>query len=81
MSTIDANSIVNTAYHGAVVGGISVLYSMLARKLFKIKPADLGKLDLEDSVKLSMTVGSALMTQAWLVKQGILPQNITSSSS
>lgn len=74
---MDVNNVVNSAYHGAVVGGVTVLYSMVLKKLFKIKPADLGKLDLEDSIKLSTTVGSALMTQAWLVRQGILPKNIT----
>ena len=74
---MDVNNVVNSAYHGTVVGGVTVLYSMVLKKLFKIKPADLGKLDLEDSIKLSTTVGSALMTQAWLVRQGILPKNIT----
>ena len=44
--------------------------------MFEIQPADLGKLDVEDSLKLAATVGSALMTQSWLVTQGILPKNI-----
>ena len=70
MSTIDTNGIVNSAYHGGI---ITVIYSMATRKL---KPADLGKLDLEDGLKLTATVGSALMTQSWLVTQGILPKNI-----
>ena len=46
---------------------------MAARKVFGLKPADLGKMDVNDSLKLTATVGSALMTQTWLVQQGILP--------
>ena len=80
MAAINTNNLINTAYHGAVVGGITLAYSMLTKKLFKTKPADLGKLDMEDGVKLTLTVGSALMTQAWLVKQGILPETITDSN-
>ena len=49
---------------------------MTARKVFKLKQADLGKLDVEDSLKLTATVVSALMTQAWLATQGILPKNV-----
>ena len=75
MSTIDTNSIVNSAYHGGVVGITTVIYSMAARKVFKLKPADLGKLDVSDILKLTATVGSALITQTWLVQQGILPKN------
>ena len=50
-----------------VVEIITVIYSMAARKVFKLKPADFGKLDVEDSLKLTATVGSALMTQVWMV--------------
>ena len=49
---------------------------MATRKVFKLKPADLGKLDVEDGLKLTVTVGSALMTQTYMVTQGILPKNI-----
>ena len=44
MAAINTNNLINTAYHGAVVGGITLAYSMLTKKLFKTKPADLGKL-------------------------------------
>ena len=43
MSAIDTNRIVNSAYHGGVVGIITVIYSMAARKVFGLKPANLGK--------------------------------------
>jgi len=49
---------------------------MIGKKLFKMKPADLGRLDLEDSTKLVGTVALSLWTQDMLVKQGIIPANI-----
>ena len=75
-TTMDTSSFVNAAYHGGVIGIITVIYSMAAKKVFKLKPADLGKLDVEDSLKLTATVGSALMTQAWLVTHGLLRKNV-----
>ena len=68
--------VVNSLYHGGVVGGITVVYSMVLRKVLKIQPANLTKLDVEDSIKLAGTVGTALMTQSWLIKQGVLPATI-----
>jgi len=41
-----------------------------------MKPADLGRLDLEDGTKLVGTVALALWTQDMLVKQGIIPASI-----
>jgi len=63
-------------YHSVVIGGLSIGYTMIGKKLFKMKPADLGHLDLEDSTKLVGTVALSLWTQNMLVKQGIIPANI-----
>ena len=41
-----------------------------------MKPPDLGKFDFEDGIKLAFITGSSLMTQKWLIKQGILPERI-----
>ena len=49
---------------------------MVGKKLLKMKPADLGRLDIEDSTKLVGTVALALWTQDMLVKQRIIPANI-----
>ena len=73
-TTMDTSNFANAAYHGGVVGIITVIYSMAARKVFKLKP---GKLGVEDSLILTATVGSALMTQTWLVTQENLPKNVT----
>ena len=66
----------NLLYHSAVVGGLSVGYSMVGKKLLKMKPANLGRLDIEDSIKLVGTVAFAFWTQDMLVKQRIIPANI-----
>jgi len=50
---------------------------MVGKRLLKMKPADLGRLDIEDSAKLSGTVELALWTKHMLVKQGIIHKNIT----
>lgn len=40
-----------------------------------MKPADLGRFDIEDSAKLVGTVALAFWTKDMLVKQGIIPPN------
>lgn len=69
-------TVVNLVYHSAVIGGLSVGYSMLGKKLLKLKSADLGKVDLEDSVKLIAIITASIATKDFLVKQGIIPENI-----
>ena len=76
VSTPTTKDLGNLLYHSAVVGGLSVGYSMVGKKLMKMKPADLGRLDVEDSAKLVGTVSLALWSQDMLVKQGIIPANI-----
>ena len=75
-STPYAKDLGNLLYHSAVVGGLSVGYSMVGKKLLKMKPADLGRLDIEDSTNLVGTVALALWTQDMLVKQRIISANI-----
>ena len=72
-----AKDLGNLLYHSAIVGGLSVGYSMVGKRLLKMKPADLGRLDIEDSAKLAGTVALALWTKHMLVKQGIIHKNIT----
>ena len=42
----------NSIYHAAVISGLSIGYSMISKRLLKMKVADLDKLNVEDSVKL-----------------------------
>lgn len=66
----------NLFYHSAVIGSFSIGYSLIAKKIVKIKPADLGRLDLEDGAKLIGTVALSLWTQDMLVKWGWLPSSM-----
>lgn len=75
-----AKDLANLVYHASVIGGLSVAYTMVLRKILKVRPADLGKLDLEDAFKVVGTIGLAMWTQDMLVKQGILPANIIKST-
>ena len=69
-------SIGNAAYHGAVVGGLAVTYTMLGKRLLKIKPADLGALDLENDAKVVGVMALSLWTRDMLVAKGIIPADL-----
>jgi hypothetical protein len=73
---MDANTIVNGAYHSAVLSALVMTNSMLAKKLLKINPANLGQLSIKDATMLTVNVYIAMMTKSALIKQGILPANI-----
>lgn len=73
---MDVNTIVNGAYHSAVLSGIVITNSLLAKKLLKVKPADLGQLDVKNAAMLTTNVYIAMMIKSALIKNGILPSNI-----
>jgi hypothetical protein len=50
--------------------------SILAKKLFKVNPANLGQLSIKDGVMLTTNIYIAMMTKSALIKQGILPPDI-----
>ena len=77
MTSINTDGIANTIYHGAVVGILTMGYTMLSYKLLKIKPPDLAKLGAEDMAKVTALASGSMATQSWLVSQGVLPANIT----
>ena len=68
--------IVNVVYDAAWIAGLSIGYTMLAKNLMKIKPADLGRVDLTDSAKLVVVVSAAVATKNFLVTQKIIPEDI-----
>jgi len=53
---------------------------MIAEKLFRVKPPNIGKLDVKDVGQLAVNVFAAEMTRGWLVKQKILPDSIVPST-
>ena len=73
---MDANTIVNGAYHSAVLGVLMITNSMAAQKLLKVKPADLSQFSIKDTGMLIGNIYIAMMTKQALIKQGILPANI-----
>ena len=80
-SNIDVNSIANTIYYGAVIGWLSIAYSMASKTLLKVKSPDLDRLSVEGAAKLTALVGGSLATQPWLVNQGILPGSIMNGTA
>ena len=70
------SNIINSAYHATIVGSLMMVNSWGMKKFLKIKPANLSQLDAEDILKLAVSVMSSTMIKDWLVKQGIIPENI-----
>ena len=73
--------ILNTAYEATVLSGLAVGYKILARHVLNIKTCDLGKLDVNNSVKLVAIVSASLITKDILVSQVILPEHLTNKNS
>ena len=65
-----------SVYHGAVISGLAVGYTMLGKTLIKMSPPSLSKFDIEDSVKLVAIVALSDFTKDYLIKQKIIPNNI-----
>ena len=65
-----------SVYHGAVVSGLAVGYTVLAKTLVKMSPPSLGKFDVEDGVNLVAIVALSDFTKDYLIKQKIIPNNI-----
>ena len=55
-------------YHGTVVSGLAIGYTMLAKTLVKMSPPSLGKFDIEDGVKLVAIVAISDFTKNYLIK-------------
>ena len=67
---------VNDLYQAAAISVLVVGYSMLGKKILKITPPSVQKLDLEDTGKLVTTVAASEMTREYLIRQKILPDHI-----
>ena len=73
---MDKKSIVNDLYQMAVISVLTVGYSMLGKKIFKMSPPSTQHSDLEDTGKLVAIVAASEMTREYLIKQKILPDHI-----
>ena len=65
-----------SVYHGAVVSGLAIGYTMLGKTLIKMSPPSLSMFDIEDGVKLVATVAMSDFMKDYLIKQKIIPYNI-----
>ena len=76
MADSNVNMLVNSAYQASVVAVFMLANSWAMKRFLKIKPVDLSKLDVEDAGKLILSVMGATWIRDYLVKQGIIPENI-----
>ena len=76
MSVPYEHTIVNLGYHSVVLVGLNTAYAMIAKSLLKMKPIELGKMDLSDAGKLVGIFSLSLFTRDYLVKQKIIPADI-----
>ena len=72
----NVNMLVNSAYQASVVAGFMLANSWAMKRFLKIKPVNLSQLDIEDAGKLILSVMGATWIRDYLVKQGIIPENI-----
>ena len=70
------DTIINNAYHSAILSGLVITNSVLAKKILNTKPVDLGQFRLKDGAMLTVNVYVAMMIKDALIKQGILPPTI-----
>ena len=73
---MDPNTIVNGAYHSAIISGLVITNSLLAKKLLKVKPVDLGQFGLKDTAMLTTNIYIAMMIKKALIQNKIIPPNI-----
>ena len=73
---MDSSSIVNNAYHSAVLSGLVITNSVLSKKLLNMKSVDLNQFSLKDGAMLTVNVYVSMMIKSALIKQGILPPSI-----
>ena len=72
----NVNMLINSAYQASVVAGFMLPNSWAMKRFLKIKPINLSQLDVEDAGKLILSVMGATWIRDYLVKQGIIPENI-----
>ena len=76
MADSNVNMLVNSAYQASVVAGFMLANSWAMKRFLKIKPVNLSQLDVEDAGTLILSVMGATWIRDYLVKQGIITENI-----
>ena len=66
---MDKKSIVNDLYQAAIISVLAVGYSMLGKKILKMTPLSIQKLDMEDTGKLVAIVAASEMIREYLINR------------
>ena len=75
--SMDKKSFFNDLYHSALISVFAIEHVTLFKNGLKITPPSVQTFDLEDTRKLVAIITTAEMTQEYLIKQKLLPENIT----
>ena len=70
---MDTKALVDMAYDGAILTGLTVAYSMLSEKVFRMEVGDPGKPNFNRFIKLTGAVIAAVGTKQFLEKKDIIP--------
>jgi len=72
----DEKKIVNMIYQSAVLSGVAIGYSILGKRLLKIKMDPMDKIDIEDFVKIASIISLSNWTAEMLYERGLIPRDI-----
>ena len=72
---MDTNSIINTGYHASVLTAGMFLSSFITKKVFRI-PSPKVEPSAQNMIELAGHLSTAIVARDFLVKKGIIPQNI-----
>ena len=61
---MDPSSIVNNAYHSAVLSGLVITNSVLSKKILNMKSVDLGRFSVKDGAILTLNVYISMMIKS-----------------
>ena len=77
MSTSSTKTITDAAYHGAVVGGITIGYGKLAHMVSKSSPDPPLSKSNSGAGAAILYISLAELTRAYLIASGLIPSSIT----
>jgi len=69
--------LINTAYRASLTSTFTVAYSMLLKKFFEMSIGPPSTMDIEEILKLVIPISLNEFTIEYLMKQKIIPANIT----
>jgi len=69
--------LINTAYRTSLTSTFTVAYSMLLKNFFKMSIGPPSTMDIEEILKLIIPITLSEFTTEYLIKQKIIPANIT----